>query len=84
MVPKEPNTPLERSKTLEDTVHKTPKIWVLFLAQRTHVSRSTTNRLLKNTLPDSIQDFRTENALTEVDRADRTAQAVAEAEMRLF
>lgn len=84
MVPKEPNPPLERSKTLEDTVHKTPKILVLLLAQRTHVSRSTTNRLLKNTLPDSIQDFRTANALTEVDRADRTALAVAEAEMRLF
>ena len=75
---------MERSKSLEDTVHKTPKILVLLLAQRTHVSRSTTNRLLKNTLPDSIQDFRTANALTEVDRADRTALAVAEAEMRLF
>ena len=60
-------------KKLDDIVHQTPKISVRRLAQRPHVSRTTTHRLLKNTLCLTPYKISVHHSLTEVDCEERIA-----------
>ena len=71
-----PKTTISTTKTikkLDDIVRQTPKISVRRLAQRTHVSRTTTHRLLKNTLCLTPYNISVHHSLTEVDCEERIA-----------
>lgn len=57
----------ETIKKLEEVVERTPKVSVRRLSQRVHVSRSSTHRLLKNTLCLTPYKIQVHQTLTEVD-----------------
>ena len=71
--PKSTKSTSQTIKKLKDAVRQTPRISVRRLAQRIHVSRSTTHRLLKNTLCLTPYKISVHHSLTEVDCEERVA-----------